>query len=79
LSPSTESYDRGNKFFTYQQIPALKEYILVDSSAISIQTIVKKDDGLWKFDSITGLSAYLPIATINQQILLGDIYRNVEF
>ena len=79
LSPSTESYDRGNKFFTYQQIPALKEYILVDSSAISIQTIVKKDDGLWKFESVSGLSAVLHISTIDQQILLSDIYRKVEF
>jgi Uma2 family endonuclease len=79
LSPSTESYDRGNKFFTYQQIPSLKEYILVDTAAISIQTIVKKDDGLWKFDAVTGLSSSLTIATIEQQILLSDIYYNVEF
>ena len=79
LSPSTESYDRGNKFFTYQQIPSLKEYILVDTSAISIQTIVKKDDGLWKFDAVTALTSSLTIATIEQQIMLSDIYHNVEF
>jgi Uma2 family endonuclease len=79
LSPSTESYDRGNKFFTYQQIPSLKEYILVDTSAISIQTIIKKDDGLWKFETITEPTSLLTIATIEQQILLSDIYHNVEF
>jgi Uma2 family endonuclease len=79
LIPSTESYDRGNKFFTYRQIASLKEYILVDTSAISIQTIVKKDDGLWKFETINDPAASLTIATIEQQILLRDIYSNVEF
>jgi Uma2 family endonuclease len=79
LSPSTESYDKGNKFFTYQQIPSLKEYILVDTSATSIQTIVKKDDGLWKFETINEPTASLTITTIEQQILLSDIYYNVEF
>jgi len=32
LSDSTEGYDRGEKFRQYQQIPSLKEYILVAST-----------------------------------------------
>jgi Uma2 family endonuclease len=36
LSPSTRRYDRGQKFKLYQQIPTLKEYILVDSRAAHI-------------------------------------------
>lgn len=49
------------------------------SAAAAIQTIVKKDDGLWKFDTLTGMASVLSFATIDQQILLSDIYRNVEF
>ena len=79
LSPSTESYDRGNKFFTYQQILSLKEYILVSSTSFLIHTITKKDDGLWKFETIADLAASLTIQTIEQQILLSDIYDNVNF
>ncbi len=79
LSPSTESYDRGNKFFTYQQIFSLKEYILVDSKTEQIQTITKKDDGLWKFETITDINASITIHTIDQQILLSDIYDSVVF
>jgi Uma2 family endonuclease len=30
LSPSTASYDRGDKFKYYRQIPSLQEYVLVD-------------------------------------------------
>lgn len=79
LSPSTESYDRGNKFFTYQQIPSLKEYILVDSTSCTIQTILKKDDGLWQFDTIANLAATLTIQSIGQTIVLSDVYDGVEF
>jgi Uma2 family endonuclease len=77
LSPSTESYDRGDKFFTYQQIASLKEYILVDSKTEKVQTITKKDDGLWKFETITGINGYVTISTIQQQIPLSDIYYEV--
>ena len=79
LSPSTESYDRGNKFFTYQQIPSLKEYILVDSTACNIQTIVKKDDGLWQFDTISNIASSVIIQSISQTILVSDVYDGVEF
>jgi len=79
LSPSTESYDRGNKFFTYQQIPSLKEYILVDSTACNIQTIVKKDDGLWQFDTISDNTSSIIIQSISQTILVSDVYDGVEF
>ena len=79
LSPSTESYDRGNKFFTYQQIPSFKEYILVDSSNCMIQTIVKKDDGLWQFNSIANPADTLIIHSIGQTILVSDVYDGVDF
>jgi len=78
LSPSTESYDRGNKFFTYQRIPSLKEYILVDSTAYSIQTIVKKDDDLWQFTTISDLTSAITIQSIGQTILLPGIYDGVN-
>ena len=79
LSPSTESYDRGNKFFTYQQILSLKEYILVSSTTVQIQTIIKKDDGLWKFETITSKAASITINSIELQILVKDIYDEVNF
>lgn len=79
LSPSTESYDRGNKFFTYQLIASLKEYILVDTKSEKVQVITKKNDGLWKFDTITGIDASITISTIELQIPLSDIYYEVAF
>ena len=48
LSPSTENYDRGNKFFIYQQLTSLKEYILINSVLAMVQVITKK--GRWSLE-----------------------------
>ena len=79
LSPSTESYDKGNKFFIYQQIPSLKEYILIWSTAIEVQLITKKENDLWQFETISDSQSSFTIKTIDQQILLNDVYYNVKF
>ena len=79
LSPSTENYDKGNKFFIYQQIPSLNEYILIRSTAAEVQIITKKDDDCWQFENIADPQAYFTIKTIDQQILLKDVYYHVKF
>jgi Uma2 family endonuclease len=79
LSPSTESHDRGIKFFNYQQIPSFKEYILINSTSILISSITKKDDGLWKFENIHSREASLSINTIGQLLSLNDIYEDIQF
>jgi Uma2 family endonuclease len=47
LSPSTRSYDRGLKFKLYKDIPSIKEYILVDSEKIRIESWFLGEDGQW--------------------------------
>ncbi len=79
MSPSTEQYDRGTKFFYYMQIPSLKEYILISSSNLYIQTASKQTDGSWKFDEITDNNASLSIQTIGNTIGVNEIYENVKF
>lgn len=47
LSPSTAAYDRGDKFASYRQLPALHEYLLVDVDSRRCDLFRKRDDGLW--------------------------------
>ena len=47
LSPSTESYDRGQKFACYRSIPSLKEYVLVSQREQRVEVFRKNEDGLW--------------------------------
>ena len=79
LSPSTENYDKGNKFFIYQQIPSLKEYILIRSTAIEVQIITKKENDLWQFETITNAEASFFIKTTAQQIPLKEVYYDINF
>jgi Uma2 family endonuclease len=79
LSPSTEKYDKGFKFFHYMQIPSLKEYIMIGSTGIYIHTSRKQDDSLWKFEEITDPDTSLFIRTIEYNIPLHDIYDSVKF
>ena len=47
LSASTKEYDRGSKFKLYREMPSLKEYILVDSESMNIESYTKNDNQTW--------------------------------
>jgi len=79
LSPSTEDYDKGFKFFYYMQIPLLKEYIMISSTGINVHISRKQNDASWKFDEITDPASSLFINTIEQNIPVADIYYEVKF
>jgi Uma2 family endonuclease len=79
MSPTTEQYDRGTKFFYYIQIPSLEEYILIDSAKVFAQTIRKQTDGSWKFDELKNENDQLTFLSIAHQISLKEIYENVVF
>lgn len=79
LSPTTEKYDKGNKFFYYMQIAGLKEYIIIGSASLYVQVARKKADGLWQFTEITDKSAVLSIPTIQYRIPIEDVYDRVAF
>ncbi len=47
LSPSTASFDRGDKFAEYRRLPGLAEYLLVDAARRRCDLYRKGADGLW--------------------------------
>ena len=77
MSPTTEQYDRGTKFFYYMQIPTLKEYLLINSTTMFAQSIRKQADASWKFDDLKDIGDQLPITSISHKISLKEIYENV--
>ena len=79
LSDSTRNKDRGYKFFYYQQIPSLKEYILVDSTSYFVQCVYRQPDDSWKFHTIEDINACIAIRTIGLSLPLSDIYDHVSF
>jgi Uma2 family endonuclease len=75
LSPSTKKYDRGDKFKLYQDIPTLKEYILVDSESISIEAWRINEQGQWVLEVYKDINGSLFIPTLGLHIPLAEIYE----
>lgn len=78
LSPSTEAYDRGEKFSHYRQIESLNEYILVSQDRANVEKYLRKQDE-WSYTSFCGLNDVLPIASIQCELPLQEIYERVTF
>lgn len=79
LSPSTELYDRGEKFALYREIPSLREYVLVSQSVPRIETYFRRDDGGWSFGPYEGIAAAAKLLSVNIDLPLGEVFSGVEF
>lgn len=79
LSNSTKDYDRGGKFNLYRSIKTLKEYILIDSTSVSVEIFSRDDDNSWRLVEFKNLDDSFTIATIETILSLKEIYDNVQF
>jgi Uma2 family endonuclease len=80
LSPSTEAYDRGEKFLRYRtRIATLEEYVLVSQHKPLVEHYVRQPDGSWSYSSVSGLSQNLGLPSINCQLSLSEIYDRIIF
>ncbi|MBW4527491.1 MAG: Uma2 family endonuclease [Phormidium tanganyikae FI6-MK23] len=51
LSPTTEAYDRGNKFAQYRKLESLKEYVLISSDAVNVDVFRLNENKKWELTS----------------------------
>ncbi|MES2701231.1 MAG: Uma2 family endonuclease [Bacteroidota bacterium] len=78
LSPSTKSYDRGEKFKLYRDIPSLKEYILVDPESIGIEAYHINNNGNWELHEYRDSNGELSLRTIGLSLPLAHIYEDTK-
>lgn len=78
LSPSTKSYDRGDKFKLYRAIPALREYILVDAESINVECFSLNDEFIWELREYKNLEESLSIKSMEAVIALEEIYKDTK-
>lgn len=93
LSPSTEAYDRGEKFSRYAAIETLSDYVLISQDQARVEHLSRQPDGTWPRSEVSGRSAVLILSSINRPILvaglslgsincrvpLADLYDRVNF
>jgi Uma2 family endonuclease len=78
LSPSTEGYDRGEKFRKYRSIPSLAEYILISQSEPYIEHYFKSEDNdIWQFQICDRLEQTMKLHSLNIEIPVSEIYRRI--
>lgn len=78
LSPSTDAYDRGEKFAHYQELVSLREYILVSQDRIRIEHH-RLTETQWVGKTFDALEDVLKLNSIKCELPLQDIYTRVTF
>src|SRR5581483_1869313 len=79
LSPSTEAFDRGEKFLRYRTwIDTLTDYVMVSQTMPLIEHYSRREDG-WLLTAASELSGTILIPSIDCQLRLSEVYDRVEF
>ena len=78
LSPSTENYDRHDKFLSYQTLESLQEYILVSQNGVHVEQYIRQN-GNWTLREFRSLDDVFQLASIECELALRAIYAKVQF
>jgi Uma2 family endonuclease len=78
LSPSTEAYDRGNKFKLYRKNPSLRDYVLVDSSKMAIDLYRKDESGNWCIVNYEAGDS-IALKSVNLTFPIEQVYEDIIF
>jgi Uma2 family endonuclease len=79
LSPSTEAYDRGDKFAHFRRLEALREYVLIAQDRHRVEQYTRQPDDRWLLTEVSDPGAALTLQSIGCRLTLSDIYDRVTF
>lgn len=75
LSPSTESYDRGEKREYYQRLESLREYVILAQDRPHAEKWSRGADGRWTHEEIAP-DGNIVFDALGASINLADLYRD---
>ncbi len=78
LSPSTEGYDRGEKFKRYRRIGSLTDYLLISQNQPLVEHFSKQAEG-WVMQDADKLGGKIKLKTLKMTLALADLYDGIEF
>ena len=79
LSKSTASFDRAEKFLSYQTLESLKEYVLISQEKALVEQHIKREDGNWIYQATIGIESAVTFPSVEAALSLKEIYDLVEF
>ena len=74
LSPSTDDHERAEKLPNYQNIPSVREIVLLHQTRAFAEVYRRGPDSYWRIDFVRGLIQEL---SLRIAIPLADIYRGL--
>lgn len=81
LPPSTEKYDRGDKFRKYRSLPSFIEYVLVAQDEPYVERHYKQHgekNNLWQLEIYAQIEQSVIFHSINVEVPIREIYRRTK-
>jgi len=81
LSPSTEVYDRGEKFRKYRSLPSFREYLLVSQTEAYVEQYYKPEletSDRWEWRVYDQIDQSVFLHSLNIEIPMTEIYRRID-
>lgn len=82
LSPSTEAYDRGEKFRKYRSLASFCEYLLVSQTEPYIEqyhNLDRQSSDRWQWQVYDGIDRAIVLHSVNIEIPMSEVYRRINF
>ncbi len=77
LSPSTERYDRTEKFALYRFLDSLNEYLLIAQDRCFAELFRSQPGGQWTEQTYTSPEEFIILESIGCTLRLGKLYEKV--
>jgi Uma2 family endonuclease len=78
LSPSTQGYDRSQKFALYRRLESLQEYILVDPDTRRVEAFRRSPDSTWVLDDMSDSDTLrAPSLGVGVGVAMGEVFAGI--
>jgi len=77
LSPTTEAFDRGDKFIAYRSIPSLTDYLLFGQDGPRVEHYTREGGGSWRLVTL-GAADVISLQALAIELSVADIYAGIE-
>ncbi len=77
LSPSTQRYDRSEKFAMYRRLVSLREYVLIDPETRRVEVFRPLPDGTCLYLDMTETGA-LTLGSVECEVPLQEVFKGMD-
>lgn len=79
LSPSTERFDRGDKFLRYSlHLDSFTDYVLVSTAAPRVEHFAREAGNRWVYTSMAGIDGVLELPNLGCRLVLAELFDRVS-